>query len=129
MRQAATASVSTKACGEEDDNKYWAHTFADLCVPCCHIEEAYLKITVTNNHYNDRPKTGCITNYNDTWEVSKTLTDSGIPVGSIGTLILELETVNCPIGLDTIEGNGFLDIAVEDNSPVDCAVLHVTYGP
>jgi uncharacterized repeat protein (TIGR01451 family) len=120
----------TRTCDEVGYNRYWAHTFTGLEPPAgCHIVSATLEIMVKNNHYNDHLRIGCITHWIDTWEVTKTLTDFGVGVGSIGTLILDLGTVNCPIGLATIGVNGFLDIAVDDDSTVDCAVLHIVYGP
>lgn len=120
-------------CDEDLGNRYWAHTFTGLEPPDgCQIVSAALEITVKNNHYNDHLKIGCINNNNDTWEVNNTLWYFGVGVGGIGAITLDLSDVyddGTTNLLGIIESEGFLDVAVDDDSLVDCAILHVTYGP
>lgn len=126
----------TRDCDEDVIDRYWAHTFTELAPsPCCHILSATLEITVKNKGFslnNDHLKIGFITDSNDSWEVNQRLTYFDIDLGSEGTITLDLSdvyddgTINL---LDIIESEGFLDVAVDDDSPVDCAILHVTYVP
>lgn len=50
-----------------------------------------------------------------------------LPEGEQGTITVDLATI--PDLLSDIESSGFLDIAVDDDSAVDCAVLYITYSP
>ena len=126
----------TRDCDEDVIDRYWAHTFTGL-EPSdgCHIVSATLEITVKNKGFslnNDHLKIGCISDSNDSWEVNNELTYFGIVLGSEETIILDLSDVHddgTTNLLGIIESEGFLDIAVDDDSPVDCAILHVTYGP
>lgn len=117
----------TRACDEEGLNRYWAHTFLNLTPPTNYrIQSAILTITVKNGHYNDSLGLGFITNDSSPWLWSSRLTALGINVGSSGTITLNLSTV---LSLADIASHGFLDIAVQDDSSVDCATLEVNYVP
>lgn len=123
-------SSDTRDCDEDVKDRYWAHTFTGLCKQGCHIEKAILHITVKNKHWNDTLKIGCITDSGDTWEVNDRLDDEfNVAVGEEKTIILDLSNVAGTGAnlLSTIESNCFLDVAVDDDSPVDCAVLHIVY--
>lgn len=131
----------TKACDEDVIDRYWAHTFTDLCKPCCHIVGASLEITIHHQDDTDGLAVGFISSPNDSWEVGGQLewTDwpsdwpgGGIPLGEEGTITLDLSNVylgnNTTTNLlSTIETNCFLDVAVQDDSTVDCARLSITY--
>ena len=125
----------TRDCDEVVLNRYWAHTFPGL-EPSdgCHIVSATLEITVRNYdilNANDALLIGFIGDAGDSWDFATPLSD-WVAVGNIVTITLDLSDVyddgNTNL-LDIIESEGFLDVAVQDDSPVDCAILHVTYGP
>jgi len=113
----------TKPCDADPEDRYWAHTFNlnGLC-PCCRIESAILEITVRNDDDNDHLKVGCITSPTDNWEHSVRL-DTYIPVGDTGTINLDLSTI--PNLLGCMETDCNLSVAVDDDSPVDCAILTI----
>lgn len=112
-----------KECDEDTENRYWAHTFnlAELCLDS-EIEIATLDITVRNDHGNDHLKIGCITSNSDTWELNNGL-ENYVPLGSTGTVSLNLNSI--PGLLDCMNTNKILDVAVDDDSPVDCAILTI----
>jgi hypothetical protein len=128
----------TRECDEKGQDRYWAHTFTDLCKPCCNITGASLEITILNQGANDALLVGFITGSTSTWAVSHRLDwtgwpGGGIPLGSNGTITLDLSSVyqgnTTTLNLlSTIKSNCFLDVAVEDDSAVDCARLTITYG-
>lgn len=125
----------SRDCDETGANQYWAHTFTELEPPCgCHIIAATLEITLKNDdeaHDNDHLKVGCISSASDVWEINHDLTFFDVQVGEVETITLNLGDVygdGTTSILDVIESEGFLDVAVDDDSPVDCAVLTVTYG-
>lgn len=116
-------------------DRYWAHTFTGLEPPaCCHIEEAYLEITVRNggsaNYDNESLLVGFIGDAGDSWAFSTPLSD-WMALGDEETILLDLSDVyndGTTNLLGIIESEGFLDVAVQDDSTVDCAVLHIIYG-
>jgi len=113
----------SKDCDEDPENQYWAHTFVftePYVCPGEQIESATLQITVRNDDDNDHLKIGCIT-CGDSWKHNNRLSQDGIPVGSGGTILLDLEDI--PGLLDLMNLFRTLDIAVDDDSPVDCAKL------
>jgi hypothetical protein len=115
------AYSNTKDCDEDTEDRYWAHSFniTYICHPT-QIESATLQITVRNDDENDHLKIGCISCGNS-WRHNNRLEVDGIPVGSGGSIILDLEDI--PGLLDDMNQCGMLDIAVDDDSPVDCAKL------
>jgi len=125
----------TRDCDENVLNRYWAHTFSGLEPPdCCHIESATLEIKVKNNDIsndNDSLLIGFISDTGDSWDFATHLS-GWVAVGSVGTITVDLSDVyndgNTNL-LNTIESEGFLDVAVQDDSMVDCAIIHVSYGP
>lgn len=117
-------------CDEGGVDRYWAHTFTGLePLAGCHIVSATLEITVKNNdiiNENDELLIGFIGDAGDSWDFTAPLSD-WVAVGTVGTITLNLGNVGGNL-LDIME-LGFLDVAVQDDSPVDCVILHVTYGP
>jgi len=119
----------SKDCDEDTDNQYWAHSFcfveSGIC-PHTKIESAIFEITLRNDGYNDHLKLGCLSGITDTWDFNKRLNvpPCNIPVGQIGTITIDLGTI--PGLLDDMNGLcGNLDVAVDDDSPVDCATLFI----
>jgi hypothetical protein len=118
----------TRKCDQQMSDRFWAHTFTGLEPPSGYsISKATLVITVKNNHWNDTLKIDCITDPSDKWEYNVKLTELDVAVGEEKTITVDLATI--PDLLSDIESNGFLDIAVDDDSTVDCAVLYITYSP
>jgi hypothetical protein len=124
--------TSIKNCDEDTDNMYWAHTFyfTYACAsPCEQIESAILNITLKNDHYNDHLKVGCITDISDTWEINEEMEAGGwLNDGQTGTISVYINDNSYPALLDAIRLNMFLDVAVDDDSPVDCATLTIICG-
>ncbi len=112
-------------CDSTNDNQYWAHTFTNLTTPGCTIKSATLEIRIKNGHYNDDIVIG-FNNLTQSWYFISRLTTLGIPVGNSETLIIDLSNVSGTNLLGVIMSNGFLDVAVEDDSPVDYAILNIT---
>ena len=104
-------------------------------MPYCHIEEAYLEITVRNggSGYADNESllVGFIANAGDSWAFSTPLSDWRA-LGDEETIVLDLSDVygdGTTNLLGIIESECFLDVVVQDDSTVDCAVLRIIYGP
>ncbi|RLG72743.1 MAG: hypothetical protein DRO11_01470, partial [Methanobacteriota archaeon] len=118
-----------KSCDDPTENRYWAHSFTDLAIPgyLCEIQSATLEIRVRNGGSNDHLKIGFISTPNDSWAVNSRLTDFGVPVGQSGTITLDLSDVMDQNLLYDMMVHGFLDVAVDDDSNVDCAKLGLTY--
>lgn len=115
----------TRDFGEERLDQFWAHSLTDLAVPgyLCEIQGAVLEVMVQNKHDNDTLNVGCINSPNDSWEVSKRLTDFGVQVGQTKKITVDLRNVNGMNLLGVIMSNGFLDVAVQDDSTVYCVKL------
>lgn len=118
-----------RSCDEYTNDQYWAHSFTSLTIPgyLCEIQSGILEIRVRNKDKTDHLLIGGIANSNDTWEVSKLLTDLGVQVGQEEILTLNLSDVAGTNLLKAIMFNGFLDVVVEDDSPVDYAILSLNY--
>ena len=114
----------TRDFGEDRLDQFWAHSFTDLAVPgyLCEIQGAVLEVMVRNKHGNDTLNVGCINSPNDSWE-SKRLTDLGVQVGQKKKITVDLRNVNGTNLLGVIMSNGFLDVAVQDDSTVYCVKL------
>ena len=125
------AHLGARNCDDNSADKYWAHTFWIPAPPAgCQIQSATLTIQVHNGDGNDALVLGFLTGYQAQWSLWKHLTDLGVPVGQSGTIVLDLD--NLPGGgslINDIQHYGILDVAVEDDSGVDCATLTITYGP
>ncbi len=118
------ANSGSRYCDEYGQNQYWAHTFDLTGICTCNMWYATLFITVENLDDNDHLKVGCITDTSSVWEHNVRIINHGIPVNTIGTITLPL---NSNI-LDCMCTNGFLDVAVDDDSAVDCAILLICCG-
>ena len=113
----------TKDCDEDPEDRYWAHTFNLTGYCCdCNIVKATLEITIRNDEENlrDHLKIGCITSDSDTWEYNNQLQDVGFPLN-----IPTTQTINLDFMLDSINTYCWVDVAVDDDSPVDCAILTI----
>lgn len=128
----------TKPCDDDQIDRYWAHTFTDLRPKKgCKITGAFLCITICNEHYNDHLKIGVIEDPSVDWSsppyFNTRLTKVGIPVNTCSTITLDLSHLEHPHAgivnlLPAINDYGWLDVAVDDDSPVDSAVLILISG-
>ena len=119
----------SRDCDETDTDIFWAHTFdlTGLCCDCC-IVKATLEITVKNEDYifnNDALCLGCIDDDSDSWDIHDTLIKWGIPVvGDNDTIVIDLSG-DYPSFFSDMVDHCYLDVIVQDDSSVDCAVLTI----
>ncbi len=122
----------SRDCDEGGIDQYWAHTFILPETPTgCHIESAELEITVKRDGGNDALLVGFIQNDDDSWSCSRPLSD-WMATGDIDIITLDLSDVygdGSNVSFLDIMEIGFLDVAVQDDSPVGCATLTITYEP
>jgi len=113
----------TRECDEDVIDKYWAHTF-DFSCPSVNqiVDSATLRIKIRNKDDNDHLKIGCIDGAQDAWDFGCRLTDY-MPVGETDIITIDLSTV--PGLIDEMNDHGVLDVAVDDDSQVDCARLTI----
>ena len=117
----------SRPCDQTGSDQFWAHTFdlTGVCNQSC-IIGATLTITVWNQggNGNDNLYIGCIDNNASNWDSGWNLKDGcGIPVGQKGTIVLNL--ANYPTVFHNMINHSFLDVIVEDDSAVDCAILTI----
>ncbi len=111
-----------KGCDDETPDRYWAHTFhlPVSVAPGCDIESAQLKIRVKNGGGNDTLRLGVISAGG--WAETEPLSDY-LGLGETDVITLNLS----PSILSLMETEQVLDIAVQDDSSVDWAVLKINY--
>jgi hypothetical protein len=123
-------------------DKYWAHSFTDLTPAdgCC-IAYAELQIRIaTSSSFNDKIRIGFIDSSADGWDYSIGLADlhcCGGPINANETkeLALSLSDLHKNAPLDNVNllagiaENGYLDVAVSDDSMVEFAKLYILYEP
>jgi hypothetical protein len=115
----------SRPCDSSVTDQYWAHTFNNLTVSGFQIQSATLDIRVNNRNSNDNLLLGFISSGAPTWQFQQNLVTLGVPLSSSGLI-----TINLNAGLLAgIQTNGSLDVAVQDDSAVDCATLTITYIP
>lgn len=119
----------TRQCDETGDDIYWANTF-NLTGVCSqgYIKGATLSITVKNMDYgfdNDNMLLGCIEDNADNWDIARNLTiNCGIPLGQSKTIVMDL-AADYPQVFNNMINHSFLDVGVQDDSYVDCAILTI----
>jgi len=117
----------TKDCDEDPENRYWAHTVylneEGACVNN-EIETVFIEITFRCDHDNDHLKVGCVTDPSAPWNLNgggKRLDDfNNVDIGDVATIMWEVTDLY-PTFLDNVNTYRRIDIAVDDDSPVDCA--------
>jgi hypothetical protein len=116
----------SRPCDQRGIDQYWAHTFdlTGACSQSC-IKGATLTITVWNegSNGNDALYLGCIDNNASNLDRGWNLASNGIPYGQKGTIVLNL--ANYPTIFHNMINHSFLDVIVEDDSAVDCAILTI----
>jgi hypothetical protein len=130
--------AGTKSCGSSQQDRYWAHTFADIKPPGdCKIVGAYLCITVRNQADNDHIKIAVISDPSEDWSWAnghwqRRLNYVGIPVNAAFTVTFDLSNLYHPDGridlLPEINSKGWLDVAVDDDSIVEHMALILILG-
>jgi len=126
--------TGSRNCDDTSMDGYWAHTFLSLApVAGCQIESATLAIIINNNDSafeNDTMTLGFIKNNDSLWAWSRYLgppftPNLDIDLRDTEIIVLDLAAEGL---LDGLTSNGFLDVAVEDDSGVDCATLEIVYA-
>lgn len=115
----------TRDCDETGNDKYWGNTF-NLTGVCNHsIIGATLRITVKNMDTlfdNDDMAIGCIENNSSPWDYGLHIHDY-IPLGQSGTIVIDL--TDHPNAFSDMVNHSYLDVVVEDDSAIDCAILTI----
>ena len=116
-------------CDETGENKWWAHTF-DLNLTCnqTFISDVFLGIRIDNNDDNDGMNIGFIDKIGDPWQITGRLnTYWGIGLND-GFVSLDIDfRHDYQLFFDKLKDGTYthIDILVQDDSPVDCAILTI----